>query len=83
MALTNFCITPVTFHGKVVKAIVMAAIEDNSGTKTATNSALSKRILHNLLGRSEMATCRYTTVVSILFFCASIYIAKRLITQHC
>ena len=29
----------------------MAAIEDDSGTKTATNGALSDRILHNLLAR--------------------------------
>ena len=32
----------------------MAAIEDDGGTKTANNDALSDRILRNLVGRSTV-----------------------------
>ena len=35
--------------GNGVKAFETAAIEDDGGTKTATNGALSDRILRNLL----------------------------------
>ena len=38
-------------RGNGVKAFETAAIEDDGGTKTATNGALSDRILRNLLGR--------------------------------
>ena len=34
-----------------------ATIEDDGGTKTATNGALSDRILCNLLDRNGMAPC--------------------------
>ena len=34
------------FHGNGVKAFEMAAIEDDAGTKTASDGALSDRILH-------------------------------------
>ena len=50
-ALTEFCVAPGTFRGNGVKAFETAAIEDNGGTKTATNGALSDRILRNLLAR--------------------------------
>ena len=46
-----------TIRGKVVKAFVTAATEDNGGTKTTTNGVLSDRILCNLLDSSGMATC--------------------------
>ena len=39
------------FRGNGVKAFETAAIEDDGGTKTATNGALSDRILRNLLAR--------------------------------
>ena len=39
------------FRGNGVKAFEAAAIEDDGGTKTATNGALSDRILRNLLAR--------------------------------
>ena len=39
------------FRGNGVKAFETAAIEDDGGTKTATNGALSNRILRNLLAR--------------------------------
>ena len=41
----------------VVKAFEMAAIEDNGATKTATNGALSNRILCNLLDGNEITPC--------------------------
>ena len=47
-ALIEFCIAPFSFlHG--AKAFETAAIEDDGGTKMATNGALLDRILCNLL----------------------------------
>ena len=40
-----------------LKAFETATIEDDGGTKTATISALSDKILCNLLDRSGTATC--------------------------
>ena len=42
---------PGTFRGNGVKGFEAAAIEDDGGTKTATNGTLSDRILRNLLAR--------------------------------
>ena len=39
-----------------MKAFEMAAIEDDSGTKTATNGALSGRILRTLQSGAGLAT---------------------------
>ena len=39
------------FRGKNVKAFEMAAIEDDAGTKTASDGTLSDRILHKWLAR--------------------------------
>ena len=46
-ALTELCVAP--FRGNGAKAFETTAIEDDGDTQTATNSALSDRILCNRL----------------------------------
>ena len=56
LALTNFCVAPVSFPWQLGKVFEKAATEDDVGTKTATNGALSSRILCKLLARSGVAS---------------------------
>ena len=55
-ALTDFYMSLLSlFRGNGVKAFETAAIEDDGGAKTATNDALSDRILRNLLAKRWIA----------------------------
>ena len=52
------------FHGNGVRAFNTAAIEDDDGTKTATNDAFSRKILCTMLTRARLATQRqYETLL--------------------
>ena len=44
------------FRGNDVRAFKMVAIEDDGGTKIATNGALSGKVLRTMLTRARLAT---------------------------